>query len=343
MTRRTAAHLDATGWAGALTVRADEHDLPAPVRDQLLVAVEACGVCHRDLIDREGRIRFLRLPIVPGHEASGRVLQVGPDTQGFSPGDRVATLHRDHCGVCDACLAGETTVCDRAASVLGLTIDGGYASHLLAPERVFYRVPDQLDAPTAAVLHCTLGTAWRGLVTQAGLRSGQHALITGANGGVGHAAVLLAKSLGATVTAVIRDDAHQDFVASLGADQILVDPGDTFHKRLGRRRADVVLDTVGATTFNASLRSLRVGGRLVTVGNIVDARVELNLGYIITFGIRVIGSSGASGADMEALLSWLGSHPIGLRIARTLELSRADEAQRLLRRGGLEGRVVLVP
>ncbi|MCB9785054.1 MAG: hypothetical protein H6744_00045, partial [Deltaproteobacteria bacterium] len=58
MTRRTAAHLDATGWAGALTVRADEHDLPAPVRDQLLVAVEACGVCHRDLIDREGRIRF---------------------------------------------------------------------------------------------------------------------------------------------------------------------------------------------------------------------------------------------------------------------------------------------
>ncbi|MEZ4269365.1 MAG: alcohol dehydrogenase catalytic domain-containing protein [Myxococcota bacterium] len=340
---RTAARLTATGWAAPLVVSPDAASLPEPARDQLLVAIEACGVCHRDLIDREGRIGFLRLPIVPGHEAVGRVIACGPDAKLFAVGDRVGSLHRDYCGTCDACVSGQTSVCDRAAAVFGLTIDGGYATHVSAPERAFYRVPPDLPAAQAAVMHCTLGTAWRGLVTQAGLREGQHVLVTGANGGVGHAAVLLAKSLGAEVTAVIRDDKHAEFVRGLGADQVLVDPGNTFHKRIGRRKADITLDTVGASTFNASLRALRVGGTLVAVGNIVAARVELNLGYIITFGIRIVGSSGASGADMEALLSWLGSHPLAARIAATLELSRAEEAQRLVRAGGLEGRVVLVP
>jgi acryloyl-coenzyme A reductase len=340
---RTAARLTATGWGEDLAIAADAAELPAPTRDQLLVAVEACGVCHRDLIDREGRIGFLRLPIVPGHEAVGRVVARGPDAGRFAVGDRVASLHRDHCGVCDACTSGQTSVCDRAASVFGLTIDGGYATHLVAPERAFYGVPETMPAAEAAVLHCTIGTAWRGLVTQAELAPGQHLVITGANGGVGHAAVLLAKSLGAEVTAVIRDDAHHDFVRGLGADQVLVDPGDTFHKRIGRRKADVALDTVGATTFNASLRSLRVGGRLVAVGNIVASRVELNLGYIITFGVRVIGSSGASSADMKALLSWLDTHPLAARIAQTMPLRDADRAQRLLKSGGLEGRVVLIP
>lgn len=340
---RTAAHLTATGWDDDLVVSPDPASLPEPVSDHVLVAVEACGVCHRDLIDRDGRIRFLRLPIVPGHEAVGRVIARGPDASLYAVGDRVGSLHRDHCGVCDACVSGQTSVCDRAAAIFGLTIDGAYATHVTAPERAFYRVPDALPAAEAAVMHCTLGTAWRGLVTQAGLRSGQHVVITGANGGVGHAAVLLAKSLGAMVTAVIRTDAHGDFVRSLGADQVLVDPGDTFHKRIGRRKADIALDTVGATTFNASMRSLRVGGTLVAVGNIAPAPVELNLGYIITFGIRVIGSSGASSADMQALLDWTGAHPLAARIAKTLPLSEADAAQRLVRAGGLEGRIVVVP
>lgn len=340
---RTAARLTATGWKDDLAVSPDAASLPEPARDQLLVEIEACGVCHRDLIDREGRIGFLRLPIVPGHEAVGRVIARGPDASLHAVGERVATLHRDHCGVCDACVSGQTSVCDRAAAVFGLTIDGAYATHVTAPERAFYRAPDDLPAAEAAVMHCTLGTAWRGLVTQAGLRSGQHVVITGANGGVGHAAVLLAKSLGAEVTAVIRDDAHGAFVRGLGADQVLVDPGDTFHKRIGRRKADIALDTVGATTFNASMRSLRVGGTLVAVGNILPTRVELNLGYIITFGVRVIGSSGASSADMKALLDWTGSHPLRARVAKTLPLTQADEAQRLVRAGGLEGRIVLVP
>ncbi len=340
---RTAARLTATGWSDDLVVSPDDASLSEPVRDQLLVAVEASGVCHRDLIDRDGRIRFLRLPIVPGHEAVGRVIARGPDASLYAVGDRVASLHRDYCGVCDACVSGQTSVCDRAAAVFGLTIDGAYATHVTAPERAFYRVPDELPAAQAAVMHCTLGSAWRGLVTQAGLRGGQHVVVTGANGGVGHAAVLLAKSLGATVTAVIRTDAHSEFVRGLGADQVLVDPGDTFHKRIGRRKADVALDTVGATTFNASMRSLRVGGTLVAVGNIVPGRVELNLGYIITFGVRVIGSSGASAADMDALLDWTRSHPLAARIAKTVALSDADEAQRSLRAGGLEGRIVIVP
>jgi acryloyl-coenzyme A reductase len=332
-----------TGWDHDLAFETVEGGPPTPARGHVTVAVEACGVCYRDLIDREGRFPFIQLPVTPGHEAVGRVVAVGADVSEWAVGDRVGTMHRDACGACEACRRGDTSLCEGAAWVFGLMADGGYASYVSAPERAFFGVPDDIPAAQAAVLHCTFGTAYRSMVTVGGLRAGEDVVITGANGGVGASAVPLAKRLGARVVAVVRDARHVPFVESLGADAVVVDDGTGFHKKLPFGRVDLVLENVGEPTFNSSLRCLRLGGRLSIVGNVVAARATLNLGYLVVNGLRVLGSGGATRSDMEALFALWRDAPFHVPVEAELPLCDADRAQRMVRAGGRQGRLVLVP
>jgi len=336
------ARIHKAGWDDDLVV--ETADSPGtPSRDSVVVQVEACGVCYRDCIDRAGRFKFMKVPVTPGHEVVGRVTAVGPDVTEWKVGDRVGTMHRDFCGSCDACKAGQTSLCAGAAAVLGLLIDGGYATELVAPQRCFFAVPsDSLPATHAAIMHCTFGTAYRGLKRFGETSDGDVVVITGANGGVGTAAVQVAKRLGATVVAVVRKAEHTEHLLGLGADHVVVDDGLTFHKKLPAR-ADVAMDCVGKPTFNSALRSLKVGGRLVAVGNIVPERVELNIGYIITMGIRIAGSSGATRTDMADVFGLHAADPFKFVIHGEMPLERADEAQRAVRAGGLRGRIVLLP
>ncbi len=336
-----AARLVQAGWDADL--RIDTLDSPpTPVRDEVLVAVEACGVCHRDLIDREGRFPFLSLPRTPGHEAVGHVIARGPEATEWAVGDRVATMHRDFCGQCAACREGNISLCDQAASVLGLVIDGGYATHLVSPERCWYRADPEMSAPGAAMLHCTYGTAYRALTFAGELRAGQRVLVTGANGGVGHAAIQVAVRLGATVVAVVRDAQHTPWLRELGASEVLIDADGRFHKELDEA-VDVVVDCVGEPTLNGSLRSLKVGGRLVCVGNVVPARFPVNVGYLITYGISIRGNSGATRADMAQVIALHRAQPFAFQVHACRPLQEADAAQRAVKEGGLRGRIVLTP
>lgn len=326
------------GWDADLAVVAGDGSVPQPGPGQVAVAIEATGVCYRDLIDRAGRIPFLQTPVVPGHEGVGRVVAVGEGAT-WSTGDRVATLHRNNCGECATCSVGETSLCQSGAWVLGLIADGTYASHLIAPSNVFYRADDEMDAGMAASLHCTFGTAWRSLVTAGKLAKGERVLITGANGGVGAAAVQIAARFAREVVAVVRREGHEDYLRSLGATQVVVSKDNRFH--YGVAPADLALDCVGVPTFNAALRSLRVGGRVVVVGNVTDERSPVNLGHLITMGKSVIGPGGASPRDMAALLEEHRHKPFVSIVTGEFPLSEADAVQRKLLDGGLRGRMVL--
>ena len=331
----------ARGWETSLAHEHVDAAVGALAPDAVLVRVEACGVCHRDLLDREGRFPFQQLPITPGHEAVGVVVAVGPRVSDLRAGDHVGTMHRDACGSCAACSRGETSLCESAAWVFGILADGGYARHLVAPASSLYSLPADLRAIDAASLHCTFGTAYRDLVTLGRVQRGERLLVTGANGGVGRAAVQIGVRMGAEVVAVVRDEKHAAPLRALGAHEVVVSPVPDFHERVSP--VDVALDTVGAPTFLGALRSLRVGGRVVVVGNVVAEKVGLNLGFVITKGLSILGGSGATRAEMAAVLALHAETPFAIAIARVFPLGRADEAQRLLRGGGVEGRFVLVP
>lgn len=343
MTMIQRARLTRIGWDDDLLVESCDETLAEPIGDQVRVEIEACAVCHRDCIDRAGRFKFIQTPVTPGHEAVGRVTAVGPAVTEWAAGDRVGTMHRDSCGSCRPCIEGNSSLCDNAAALLGLLVDGGYATHLLAPQGCFFRMPEDIPAVEAAVLYCTFGTSYRGLTRFGAVAAGEHVLITGANGGVGTAAIQVARRLGARVTAVIRDEAHREYVSGLGAASVIVDAGDRFHKRLDGELPDVVMDCVGTPTFNAALRSLRPGGRMIIVGNVVEEMATVNLGYVITRGLHIIGSSGATPADMKEVIELHTERAFMIQIHERMDLTQADRAQRLVRGGGLRGRIVLVP
>ena len=334
------ARLGEVGFDTDLHIQPQPRPRPGP--GEVLVQVDACGVCHRDLIDRGGRFPWLAVPIVPGHEAAGSVIAVGADVTAWRVGDRVATLHRDRCGACASCQAGQDSLCVGGTCVFGLMVDGGYGRYLTCPPTALYRLPAELDAVDAAPLHCTFGTAWRGLVRQADARRGQRVLITGANGGVGLAAVQVAVRLGCHVVGVVRGEGAADRVRQQGAHEVIVAGDGRFHRQLDAT-VDVVLDCVGTPTFNASLRSLGTGGCVVVVGNVTEERASVNLGLCIVRGLRVIGSSGATAADMAEVLALHGSQPFDLASHReaVMPLAEADRAQRLVRAGGRSGRLVL--
>ena len=334
--------LTALGFDTPLNHSVDSFELPDAKGSDVVVRVDACGVAHRDLIDRSGRMKFIALPIVLGHEFSGTVVSAGPDAE-WAVGDHVGALHRDSCGACPRCKEGETGHCAFAMRVFGITIDGGYASHVLAPSTGLFALPDTLRGPAGAVLNSTFGTAYRAMNRFGCIEAGQTVLITGANGGVGHGGIQIAKLQGATVIAQVRGREHAEFVERLGADHVIVDDGSGFHKKLPGDGADVVLDCVGSPTFNSSLRSVRLGGGVALVGNVSQERAELNVGRIVVNDVRICGSTGATRADLKSLIALLEPTDARALIAREFPLSEAEAAHTMLRAGGVQGRLVLRP
>jgi D-arabinose 1-dehydrogenase-like Zn-dependent alcohol dehydrogenase len=329
-------------------LRLEERPEPVPEPDMVVLRVGACGVCYRDLIDRRGLYPWTRFPIILGHEIAGEVLAVGANVSGFAVGDRVVTTHRPACGACRPCREGEETRCERSVFSYAMTADGGYAERVLAHAGTLVRVPDGLPLEKACFLHCTAAVARRALFTRGGLRFGETVVITGASGGVGIHGLELARLAGARTIAVTTNEAKVDALERAGASEVVVaKPGTRFQdevKRLtGGPGADVVLECTGGPTWQGSLRSVRPGGRVVLVGNVLGEKVELNPGYAILNEVAILGSSGASRADLEHVLALAAAGKLTPVLAETLPLEKAEEAHTRLRDRGVTGRLVLVP
>jgi D-arabinose 1-dehydrogenase-like Zn-dependent alcohol dehydrogenase len=323
-----------------------ERPVPEPAAGEVLVRVHACGVCGRDLVDRKGGFPYMRLPIVPGHEMAGVVERLGAGVSDLVPGQRVVNLHRAACRRCAACRRGEELHCTGWWQAFGLTVDGGYADFVVAQEGCLVPLPDEIPFEAAASLNCTAAVALRGLRTRARLEAGERLLVTGASGGVGLAAVRIGKLMGAYVVGVTSSAERARRVVEAGADDVIVNGDASFHKvlpALVADGADVVLEAVGKPTFNASLRALRAGGRLVLVGNVTAEQVAVNPGRVILQGLSILGSSVSSRRDLEDVLSWVARGKLVADVDRVLPLSAAAEAHQLLENRAAVGRVVLAP
>ncbi|MGZ3441771.1 MAG: zinc-binding dehydrogenase [Polyangia bacterium] len=323
-------------------------DWPAPTAGpgQVVVRVAACGVCYRDLIDRDGKYPFLRRPVVTGHELAGTVEAVGASVRGFAVGERVAAVHRAPCGACAPCQAGEETRCAASPVMYGVTVDGGYAERVALWESSLVRVPDGVELEAAAVLHCTAAVALRALRKHARVAAGETVVMTGASGGVGVHALQVARILGARVIAVTSSEAKVERLRSLGADEVVIARDASWHKEIVARTgggADVALELVGAPTFNGALRALRFGGRMVVVGNVTTERVEVNPGYLIARELAVLGSASATRAELGEVLGWARDGTLTPIIAARRPLAEARAAQAALVEKGVIGRQLLIP
>lgn len=334
-------------FGSAENLRLETVPVPRPGKGEVLLRVHACGVCYHDVINRRGNLPRTHVPAILGHEAAGEVVEVGPNTEGWKVGDRAATLQRMSCGECALCLAGRNSLCKTDNRFFGEELQGGYAQFMVAPVRGLGRVPSGLPWSVAATVCCTLGTAVHTLRTRAKVKAGETVLITGASGGVGLAAVQLAKVDGARVIAITSGEAKVAALKEAGADEVIVSRGLDFgseaRKRTSGNGVDVAVEIVGSATFDQTLKAMAPGGRVVVVGNLESGVVNLNPGLVIVKELEILGAYATTREELDESLRLTAAGKIRSFVSEEVALADAGRAHFRLENREVAGRLVLVP
>jgi D-arabinose 1-dehydrogenase-like Zn-dependent alcohol dehydrogenase len=324
--------------AGARLQRV-EREVPAPGPGELLIRVQACGVCHSDTATVEGLMPGIAYPRVPGHEVIGRVEATGAGVEGWKPGDRAGVgWFGGSCGHCRRCRRGEAFACETIRAVTGVTRDGGYATHMLAEVSAAAHVPDDMDAVGSAPLLCAGVTTFNAL-RHGGARAGDLVAILGV-GGLGHLAVQFASRQGYRTVAVNRGRDKEALIRSLGAhdyiDSTAGDPAEAL-RRLGGAR--VILATV---TSPEAMRSVMGGlgpdGTMMIIGAVPAFPVDpLDM---IARRSAVRGWYSGVATDSEDTLRFCRLHDIG-PMNEIYPFEQAQAAYDRMKSGQARFRVVL--
>jgi NADPH:quinone reductase-like Zn-dependent oxidoreductase len=314
---------------------------------EVLVKVRACALNHIDLLIRDGLPALQTpLPFWSGCDIAGDVAEVGPDVQGVKIGDRVAVNPNLNCGRCEYCARGEDSLCV-SYGILGEQTHGGLAEYVKVGGRKLLKLPDHISYEGAAAFILVNMTAWRMLVTQAGLSVGEDLLILGVGGGVSSAAVQIGKLCGARVWVTSGSDAKLERAKGLGADECInytkADWVKAVREKTGRRGVDVVLENVGAATWKGSLRVLAKGGRLVTCGATTGPIGETDIRVVFWNQLRIIGSTMANRKEFHDVMAQLFRGALKPVVDQVLPLKDGAAAQRTLAEGKQFGKLVLVP
>lgn len=317
-----------------------ERATPTPGDGEVLVAVEACGVCGADAADIERADPALRPPRVPGHEVVGRIVARGAHTPSiWRLGQRVGVGRLGgHCQQCTPCRQGRFELCQDQPFV-GATRDGGYAEMMLARATGLVAIPDDLDAEEAAPILCA-GVATFNALKKCGAEAGDTVAILGI-GGLGHMAVQYARRMGFRVVAVGRGSDIADDALALGAHVYLDSLAEDAAARLRQLGgAQAVVATIGhAASVSALIGALAPQGRLVLLGAGPDP-LSVSMGPMVVGERSVLGSITGSPFDNEKTLRFSVLAGVRPRIER-FPLERADEAYRRLKSGEAKFRIVL--
>jgi L-iditol 2-dehydrogenase len=284
-------------------------DLPVPSvgPNEVLVRVEACGICGSDVHGYDGSSGRRIPPIVMGHEAAGTVAAVGTDVRAFSRGDRVTFDSTVYCGHCAYCVLGEVNLCDNR-QVVGVSCGdyrraGAFAEYIAVPERIVYRLPETISFAEAAMLEAV--SVALHAVRIASVTGGESVLVIGA-GMIGLLILQAAKAAGSSRVFIADiDESRLNLAAQVGATGVLHSSGadlvSEVSRLTGRKGADVTLEAVGKNeTVAAAIDCTRKGGTVTLVGNI-SPEVTIPLQKVVTRQLRLQGSCASAGEYPRAI------------------------------------------
>ncbi len=344
-----------TEWGKPLEPR--QLPTPDPQGTQVLVRVDACGVCHSDLHIWSGYFdlgngqkitladRGVGLPFTLGHEVVGEVAAVGPEVEGVSVGDKRIVFPWIGCGQCDMCAQGLDNLCNAPKSI-GARVDGGYSDHVIIPRPKYLIDYTGIAKELACTYACSGITAYSALKKVPAHGAEDSVVIIGA-GGVGLNAVHLAKSvLQAKVIVADIDASKRDAALSGGADAV-IDNGDSDAVRVTMDMTNggalATIDFVGMPpTSRYGIDVLRRGGSHIIVGLYGDA-LPISLAMFPLKAMTVRGSYVGTLAEMHELMALVKAGKVPALPIQTRDLSEANQALDDLKNGRVVGRIVLTP
>lgn len=318
-----------------------EREVPEPGPRQVRIAVEACGICHSDVLFVNAMVPGLRFPVVPGHEIVGRIEKAGPGTDDlWQVGDRVAVgWFGGSCGHCTSCREGDFVTCENL-KVPGWAYDGGYAEKVIAPVDALARVPDALAPTDAAPLACAGVTVFNGL-RRSSARPGDLVAVLGI-GGLGHLGVRYAAAMGFETVAIARGADKAGFAKQLGAHHYIDSTGDTpvadTLRSLGGAGA-VLATAANSAAITATVDGLRARGELVVIGADVEP-LGISPNQLLMTGKIVRGHPSGTAQDVQDTMAFSALH--GIRpMTEIMPLGETDAAYQRMLSGAPRFRMVL--
>jgi propanol-preferring alcohol dehydrogenase len=318
---------------------------PKPAAHEVLIEVQACGVCHSDLHVANGDwpqiVPITKTPLILGHEIAGRVVEKGASVNDLQVGDRVGVSWVYWtCGECEFCREGNENLCIKQ-QITGVTVDGGYAEFVKAPSSHALKIPDGLTCVEAAPLFCAGVTVYRAL-QRAKIQPGQRLAVFGV-GGLGHLAVQIGRVLGAIVTAIDVSEEKLAHARSTGASVTLNATTSNVVKEL-RRAGGVhaaLVTSAAKAAYDAACPCVRPGGILLAVG-LPSESICFPPILMAALELRIQASSVGTREDLREVLALGAAGRVRCQTA-TRPLAQVNDALQQLRSGQVSGRLVLVP
>src|SRR5713101_2696470 len=324
-------------------------DIPDPQlrKDQVLVRIRACAMNHLDLWVRKG-LPGVKLPHILGSDVAGEIVEVGEYVSGFKSGQRVLLAPMQFCGHCVKCVAGLQNQC-REFTVLGNAVDGGNCELIAVPAVTAVAIPEsaKLDFNQAASVPLVFTTGWHMLTGRAAIRPGQTVLVLGANSGVGIAGIQIAKLFHCTVIATAGDDHKAELASELGADHVINHYKQKISEEVRRitnkEGVDIVMEHVGPATWDESVRSLKSGGTLVTCGATTGPQVGIDLRFVYSRQLSLLGSYMGTMSELHEVLGHVFAGRLKPVIDHTFPLKEIRIAHEYMEKSQMFGKIVLNP
>jgi D-arabinose 1-dehydrogenase-like Zn-dependent alcohol dehydrogenase len=327
-------------------------EVPDPIAGpkDVVVKVEACGVCFHDIVTRNGTLKAgVKMPCILGHEISGTVVETGREVRGFKPGDRVASAQRYHiCGACRYCRTGREPLCPERKFLGDWGLVGGYAQYVAIEDDNLALVPDAAPLAEAAIVSCAIGTIYNAITAVHRLCPGESALVTGAGGGLGLHAIQLARLAGAYVVAQTTSPDKEALIREMGAHEVVVsergaDFSGLVKAATGGEGVDVAIDNVGSPIFDAVRRSLAVGGRWLLIGQLTGQFVPFNPAQLFLKNVSMLSATSTTRQQLEECLRLVARRQVRPIVTESLPLEAAARAHTLVEQGRAAGRLLLRP
>lgn len=332
--------------AGPASAQVVELPDPTPGSGEVVVKMRAAALNHLDLWTVSGDLGIpLDFPFILGADGAGQIHEVGPEVRGFPVGARVMINPGRSCGACERCRAGQQSECP-SFEMMGEHVPGTLAELVTVPKSNVFPIPEALSYEDAAALGVTFITAYRMLFTQGTMSPGDWVLITGIGGGLALSAFQLARPVAGRVFVTSSSSEKLERALAMGADAGIdysnEDVGKAVRKLTGKRGVDLVIDSAGGATLDASLRALRPGGTVVIAGATAGRTAEIDVRRLFWKQLRVVGSTMGSHQDVSDMLRLAAGNPdIRPLVDRVYPFEQTPEALQYLASGRQFGKVVI--